>query len=130
VQPNAGRSVVRKHGVQTKNRRLEMKQCNRAKNTESKPFHIRTFQQIKKVERSAKLMSFFYGLVAFSSSVFVVSLYFPQVGALTVICAFIMISSQLFIRFIALEFLAGPKNATTKILNFSRAAVSQFRRMS
>jgi len=94
---------------------------------ERKPFHLRTIQQVKRIQKSAHLLSVYYGLLVISSTTFVVTLYFPQVGAFTCICAFTMISSQLLVRFILLEYLAGAPNALTKILTYSAAVMSQFR---
>jgi len=97
------------------------------KNRERKPFHLRTIQQVKRIKKSANLLSIYYGLLVLSSTAFVATLFFPQVGALTCICAFTMISSQLLVRFILLEYLAGAPNALTKILTFSAEVISQFR---
>jgi len=128
LRPHESRILPANQPTHPDSLRLEAKQSNTAQdNPGISPFQIRTFEQIKTVEKSSELMSLFYGLLAVSSSAFVVTLYFPLVGAVTVISAFTMLSSQLTIRFIALEYLAGKKNATTKILNFSRVIVSQFR---
>jgi len=105
------------------------KKPQKSGNPEGRPFHIRNIQQIHRIQTSSKIVSFLYGLFAISALAFVVTLYFPQVGPFTCICAFTMIGSQLCIRFIILEYLSGPKTAATKILAFSYELVSQFRQI-
>ena len=127
-RPNIRRNRATKQGAQLAPKVMK-RYATKSGNPEGKPFHIRNIQQIKRIQTSSKIVSFLYGLLATSALAFVVTLYFPQAGAFTCICAFTMISSQLCIRFIILEYLSGPKSAATKILYFSCEVVSQFRQI-
>jgi len=86
----------------------------------------RSLQHIHRIQKSASLLSAVWALYFCASIAFVVTLFFPQVGGFTCICAFTMIFSLFLVRILVVEYVSGPKNAFTRILAIYCELASRF----
>jgi len=85
----------------------------------SSSFYCRNQKQRRRVQKASQLVSLSLFVFSVSSISFAITLQFPQVGPLSCMCAFSMIVSLLFARFVVMEYLCGTRNCLTKILGAS-----------
>jgi len=77
----------------------------------------RNVEHIYRTQKTAAFLSAVLVVYFCSSLVFVATLYFPQVGVFTCICAFTMIFCLMVVRILILEYMCSPTKGLTNFLS-------------